>query len=174
MTSNPQPTLVVMAGLPGTGKSTLATALASDLQGIVLDKDRIRAALFPPNLIEYSTQQDDFCMEVLLQTAAYLISKAGGQWVFIDGRPFARQEQLQRVAQAAQDIGCRLRVILCQCSDETARQRLQEAHLAANRTWDLYHRIKKEFEPIQLEHRVIDTGSPLGLCVAAARDFLSQ
>jgi predicted kinase len=162
-----------MAGLPGTGKSTLATALASDLQGIVLDKDRIRAALFPPDLIEYSTQQDDFCMEVLLQTAAYLISKAGAQWVFIDGRPFARREHLQRVAQAAQDIGCRLRVILCQCSDETARQRLQEAHLAANRTWDLYHRIKEEFEPIQVEHRIIDTGLPMPLCVAAAREFLS-
>lgn len=172
MISKPLPTLVVMAGLPGTGKSTLATALAADFQGVVLDKDRIRAALFPADLIEYSTEQDDFCMEVLLQTAAYLVSNTGTRWVFVDGRPFARRKQLERVAQAAQEIGCRVRVVLCQCSDEIARQRLQEAHLAANRTWHLYQKLKKEFEPIQVEHRVIDTGQPLAVCVAAAREFL--
>jgi predicted kinase len=44
-----------MAGLPGTGKSTLARVLANDLGGVVLDKDVIRAALFPAALIEYSS-----------------------------------------------------------------------------------------------------------------------
>ena len=38
--------IVIMAGLPGTGKSTLARALAQRLAGAVLDKDEIRAALF--------------------------------------------------------------------------------------------------------------------------------
>ena len=40
--------IVIMAGLPGTGKSTLAQALAQRLPGAVLDKDAIRAALFEP------------------------------------------------------------------------------------------------------------------------------
>jgi adenylylsulfate kinase len=38
--------LIAMAGLPGTGKSTLANALANALGAAVLNKDRVRAALF--------------------------------------------------------------------------------------------------------------------------------
>ncbi len=34
--------LIVMVGLPGTGKSTLAKALARALPGLVLNKDRAR------------------------------------------------------------------------------------------------------------------------------------
>jgi len=67
--------IVIMAGLPGTGKSTLARALAQRLPGTVLDKDAIRAALFQPPHVEYSLAQDDFCQEIMLQTAAYLLAK---------------------------------------------------------------------------------------------------
>ena len=167
-------TLVVMAGLPGTGKSTLARALAAELGGVVLEKDQIRAALFPPELIEYSRSQDDFCMEVLLQTANYLINKAGAPWVFVDGRPFSRREQLERVRQAADEIGSRLKIILCQCSDETARARLQQPHVAANRSWDLYQKLKAKFEPIQFPHLLVDTERPLKDAVENALTFVRR
>ncbi len=49
-----------MAGLPGTGKSTLARTLAAKLNGVVLDKDLVRAAVFNEQWIEYSREQDDF------------------------------------------------------------------------------------------------------------------
>lgn len=166
--------LVVMAGLPVTGKSTLARALAAELGGVVLDKDQIRAALFPPELIEYSRRQDDFCMEVLLQTANYLISKAGAPWMFVDGRPFARREQLERVRQAANEIGCRLKIVLCQCLEESVRARLQQPHVAANRSWDLYQKLKAEFEPIELPHLLVDMERPLKDAVKNALKFLRR
>ena len=60
---------VIMAGLPGTGKTALAEALSKRLGGIVLSKDKVRAALFPPGAISYSGGQNDFCMSVLLMAA---------------------------------------------------------------------------------------------------------
>ena len=39
--------LIAMAGLPGCGKTALAQRLAERLKAVVLDKDTIRAALFP-------------------------------------------------------------------------------------------------------------------------------
>ena len=53
------PMVVIMAGLPGSGKSTVARALAERLPATVLDKDVIRAALFAPAHVEYSRVQDD-------------------------------------------------------------------------------------------------------------------
>ena len=67
--------LVLMAGLPGTGKSTLSRMLAAELGGTVIDKDQVRASLFAPPDIEYSTEQDDFCMAVMLKVAGYLLRK---------------------------------------------------------------------------------------------------
>ena len=78
--------IVIIAGLPGTGKSTLARALAQRLPGAVLDKDSIRASLFQPPYVEYSRLQDDFCQEIMLQTAAYLLSKHAELNVLLDGR----------------------------------------------------------------------------------------
>ena len=47
-------TWVLFAGLPGTGKSTLARAIAGRLGAAVLDKDRVRGALFPRGLTDYT------------------------------------------------------------------------------------------------------------------------
>jgi len=65
--------IVLMAGLPGTGKSTLARELVHRTQGALLSKDEIRAALFSPADIEYSVKQDDFVMEVMLGAARFLL-----------------------------------------------------------------------------------------------------
>jgi predicted kinase len=81
--------LILMAGLPGTGKSTLARALAADLGGTILNKDEIRAALFTPRDVEYSSEQDEFCMRVMLKVAGYLFRKDPGRKVFLDGRTFS-------------------------------------------------------------------------------------
>ena len=88
--------LILTAGLPGTGKSTLSRALATEFGGTVLDKDQIRAALFPAADIEYSTQQDDFCMAIMLKVAGYLFRKEPARRIFLDGRTFSSAYQLKR------------------------------------------------------------------------------
>lgn len=67
--------IIVMAGLPGTGKSTLARLLSQRLSAVVLDKDSVRAALFSSSDIEYSDAQDDFVVGVMLQVAEYHLKK---------------------------------------------------------------------------------------------------
>jgi predicted kinase len=165
--------MIVMAGLPGTGKTTLARALAERLSGIVLNKDEIRNALFPSAEIEYSTEQDDFCMEVMLQTAAYILGKNPGRQVFLDGRPFAKRYQIERVIAAATKLGQTFRIMECVCSEATARERLEAdrnagSHPAADRNISLYRRIKESFETITVDKSVIDTDLPLSTCLDTA------
>src|SRR5437899_7149397 len=116
--------LILMAGLPGTGKSTLSRALAAELGGTVLDKDAMRAALFPPSHIEYSTEQDEFVMRVMLKVAGYIFRKDPSRFVFLDGRTFSRRYQLNRATGYAEAISQPWRIIECVCREESARKRL--------------------------------------------------
>ena len=166
--------LILMAGLPGTGKSTLSRALAAELGGTVLDKDAIRAALFPPADIEYSTEQDEFCMRIMLKVAGYLLRKDPGRHIFMDGRTFSRSYQLDRATGYADAIGQPWRILECVCSEESARKRLESdtAHVAANRDFKLYLEVKARFEPIILPKTVIDTDESFDDCLRNAKATL--
>jgi adenylylsulfate kinase len=171
--------IVIMVGLPGTGKSTVARALAEQLPGVVLDKDSIRASLFPPSYLEYSLSQDDFCGEIMLQTAAYLLSKHPGTHVLLDGRTYSRQYQRDRVIEFSSQVGATWAILECVCSETTALGRITEAvtannHLAANRTPELYREIRKAWEPIVQPKLVIDTDDELEVCVERAVRYLTE
>ena len=169
--------IVLMAGLPGTGKSALAEALAGRLSGSVLSKDAIRHALFAPRDVEYSTEQDDFVMEVMLRAAERILQKHPDRHVFLDGRTFSRRYQIDRVTSAAKRWGQTWQILECICSDETARARLESQtgmgdHPAGNRSFALYLEIKQRFEPIALPKTVIDTEQPLNACLEQALQAL--
>lgn len=162
--------IILMAGLPGTGKSTLARALAERTAGCVLGKDEIRAALFAPDDIEYSTAQDDFCMEIMLQATGFLLRKNPERKVFLDGRTFSRRYQVDKVLEFAAETRQPLVILECTCSEESARRRLtlDPNHPARNRDFALYLEVKAHFEPITYRKTVIDTDQPLDDCIRQA------
>jgi predicted kinase len=164
--------IILMAGLPGTGKTTLARELARSTGGALVSKDEIRAALFSPEDIEYSVKQDDFVMEVILEAARCLLQSAPARRVFLDGRIFSRRYQIDRVLEFARELAQRWMIIECTCSDESARRRLDFErdllHPARNRTFALYLEVKARFEPIAYSKTLINTDEPLAQCVEQA------
>ncbi|HEY4900375.1 MAG TPA: AAA family ATPase [Terriglobales bacterium] len=166
---------VIMAGMPGTGKTALAKALAKRLDGVVLSKDEVRAALFPRRAITYSSGQDDFCMSVVLMAAQRIAADHTVPFVFLDGRTFSRTLHVKRVTRAAASIGADLSILHLHCPESLALERIKQdtaKHPAKNRDPLLYFLVKSYFEPITLPQLDVDTSRSLDECVEECAAYL--
>jgi predicted kinase len=170
-------TWVLFAGLPGTGKSTLARALAGPLDAAILDKDRVRSALFPAPLTDYSSKQDQVCMRAMLAAAAYLTELRRVPFIFFDGRTFSTHAQRDEVIQAAGGAGAPWRILHITCTDAVAEARLaavDPAHPAQNRDPALYRTIQQHFEPIQLPKLEVNTTLGVVRVLPAVEAYLKR
>jgi len=167
---------VIFAGLPGTGKSTLARALADRLGAAILDKDRVRGALFPDALTDYSAEQDQLCMRAMLEAAAYLTERRRVKYVFFDGRTFSTRGQIEEVLLAAEQAGARWRILHLTSADAVAEERLARndpGHPAKNRDLALYRSIQQHFEPILQPKLEVDTTLGVDGQLAAVEAYLA-
>jgi predicted kinase len=163
--------IIVMAGLPGTGKSSIAAEIAKALGAVVLSKDVVRAAAFPDAARDYTTAQDDLAMEMIYMALRYLQQHSPQTPIVIDGRTFSKHAQLARLLEVTASLGVEPRILECVCDDETAQRRLRSAHAsAANRDFELYRTLQREADPLTLERLTLDTGK-LSLADAVQRSL---
>jgi predicted kinase len=173
-------TMIAMAGLPGTGKSTLAEELARRFSAVVLSKDIIRAQLFSPDHIDFSREQDDLCMKIMFVLARHLLQSNPERAVIIDGRTFSKSYQVRQFLFEAESLNAKPLMIECICDEDVARERLDRAHQAGshpatNRTFQLYKELKEAAEAITIEHLVIDTSRELiEKCVERCLEYLKN
>ena len=123
--------LVLIGGLPGTGKTALADALASRLDATVLSSDRIRKELVglapaklaavPYGIGIYAPAVTEATYAELLRRAASLL--AHGETV-IAGASLASAEHRAAAAAAARSTDARLVQLHCTAPADLAAQRL--------------------------------------------------
>jgi adenylylsulfate kinase len=157
------PMIVVMAGLPGTGKSSIAAQLQKRFDALVLNKDEVRSKLFSKEKIDYSRGQDDLCMKVIYLVAECVLRANPEKTVIIDGRTFSKRYQVEQLLSHGSSLKVKPAIIECVCDDAVAKERLENdlrkgVHPAGNRTYRLYSALKANAEPITADRLVIDTG----------------
>ena len=110
----------------------------------MLDKDRIRAGLFPPSHVDYTPDQSDFCVDVMYRTAGWLLRRDHTSVVILNGCTYTRANQIVILRQMAADLDEPLRVIECTCDDQLALARIADDgnHPAGNRDAALYRELQ--------------------------------
>lgn len=171
--------LVVMAGLPGVGKSYLARALGAQLKADVLDRDEVRDAIFPPRDLDYSPEQNELASQVIYMVAEYILRRDKARVLILDGRPFSKRAQVQEVERLGERCGHLLRIVYCWAPEDVVQQRLDadlssSGNVAADRTMDKYRRIQRAFEPLGVDHLSVDTSQPLDDNISRVLHYLQM
>jgi len=178
------PTIVVVTGLSGTGKTTIARAIASELGLRVVSTDAVRHQLFGEQKQPSAYGQGAYSPEATARTYTELITQAHDLLrrdasVILDGT-FLQAAQREQTERLAQEAGARLVWIECTLPPELARIRLaercarQEGHSDA--TWET-HLQQREAQAALAASKpagrlVLDTSAPLADCALRACDWL--
>jgi predicted kinase len=152
---------VVLAGLPGSGKSTVAEGLRSRTGCVVLESDAIRALLFKRP--DYSADESRRLFAAIHEAIAALL--ADGASAVLDATNVAESERAP-LYEIAERAGARLILLQVTAPDREVRRRLglREANGGGASTANeiVYERMRSRVEAMQRPHRLVDTSKETG------------
>jgi predicted kinase len=151
-----RPFLIVISGLPGTGKSHFCRHLAQKLAAVILESDHLRRALFP--LPGYGAAES----ARLFRASHLLIERLlrDGIPVIFDATNLSQhyREKLYRIAE---HLDIKLVLVRVEAPPELVYQRLRERQgdpeTNSEADWAVYQRMRPKVQRIRRRHYAVDT-----------------
>jgi len=170
-----KPFLFITTGLVGTGKTTLAQALAGRLGLVVISSDITRKRLADIPVTEHRFEEFSwgiYSAEFSRMTYDRMFAEAGnilgeGDSVVIDAS-FIKAEERLKAKELAGENNADFMIIECTLEEESIRKRLAQRLAqgsASDGRWEIYKPQKQQFEPVAevepQKHVIIDTSKPV-------------
>ena len=145
--------IIIICGLPGVGKTTVAKELAPLLNAVILSTDKIRKELFSKPM--YGRRERRLIYDVMILLAKYL--DMVGINCILDAtftRESSRREIKKKLGLASKDI----HIIECICPEDIVLSRLrQRKNDYSDADFSVYRKMKRIYENVRGEHMTIDT-----------------
>lgn len=171
-----RPALVVLSGLPGSGKSTVANALCAQVDAALLQSDRLRKLLFP--VPAYTTEESERLFGAVHAAIERLLG--GGMPVILDATMLTERER-QPLAEIAAHTGARLILVWVEAPEREIRRRLaaraagvRGAYDVSDAGEDVYELMRARVEPIRSRHMRIRTDTDYAPAVAALARLITS
>lgn len=113
-------TVIVLAGVPGAGKTTLARAIVKRTGWSYLSRDDVRMAMFQPCAFTLEEKNSAFQAMLLALRTTLLLNRS----CIVEGMPFSRVGELESVMEISSDTGARLHTFLIDVPVEVAMSRV--------------------------------------------------
>lgn len=153
-----KPALVVVSGLPGTGKSYFCRQLAARYPLVILESDALRKVLF--SAPTHQEEENVRLFKALHGLIAELLSRGISLALDATNLEEKNREKLYRIAERAQ---AKLVMVQVKTAPEVVKQRLEERKQSKERPdsseadWYVYERMKPVEEKISRPHLVVNT-----------------
>ncbi len=160
--------LLVVAGLPGTGKSHFSRKLAEVTGAEIISSDSIRMKILRQRT--YSDEEKRMVYGKMAEDAKKAL--LSGKDVIADATFYLRKNR-KIMKNIAEETDSGFFVIQCTAPDEVVRKRMGEGRkYESEADFRIYLKIKKDFEPICGKHIVIDTTEDGDAILRKALDFI--
>ena len=179
-----RPCLVLVGGLPGTGKSRLAEDLAARAGLEWIRADAVRKELAGIDVHAsgkaavlggiYTKEWNDRTYGECLARAGAILARGGRALV---DASFKEEHRRLELVELARRMGARVRILVCSASAEVVRVRLAErGDDPSDADWTIYEHARRTWEPFGATTReligAIDTEGPHDVTVAHALEVL--
>lgn len=161
--------LLLFAGLPGTGKTTLADAYAAETGILHLNSDRLRAELGLRG--DYRPEAKQLVYDELLHQTRHALES--GKTVLVDST-FYKKEVRRPFEHLACECGVPLLWIETTASESALRERLGRPRPDSEADYAVYEKIRDQAEPLPDDRLVIHTDTePVTLAVQKIRQYVA-
>jgi predicted kinase len=145
--------IIIICGLPGVGKSTLAKNLAPMINATILSSDKIRKELFlNPTYTQFERK---LVYDVMIIVAKYLNEVKCN--CILDAT-FNREKARVEIREKLQLEDEQFQIIECFCPEEIVISRLKSRKDDySDATIEVYQKMKKIYEPVKVNHIIVDT-----------------
>ncbi|WP_405065638.1 ATP-binding protein [Kribbella sp. NBC_01510] len=169
--------VIAFTGLPGTGKSTLAEALATETGVPAFAGDWLLGALKPHGVPTGLSRPTFLAMYYDLLEALIKRQLMLGQSAIVDG--LIDDLVAERWQKTAAEYDARLDVIMCVCTDEVEHRRRLEGRTRGipgwhEVGWDHVERMRVEFPVLTHEHLTVDALDPVDGNLRLVRKYISR
>ncbi len=153
-----RPSLVVVSGLPGTGKSYFCRRLAERTPVVILESDALRKVIF--HLPTYSAEESSRLFETIHRLTADLLAR--GMTLVLDATNLGEFHR-ERLYHIAEQSGARLIVVQVCAPAQLVHQRLlgraarKDVWDNSDAGWQVYERMRTRAETIRRNHFKVDT-----------------
>lgn len=139
--------VVLVIGLPGSGKSFFAARLAELTGAVYISSDRIRKALD----LYYTREEKLMVYDEMLRQAEE--AATDGRQVVLDATFYTREirDVFTQVLQELEEVA----FIEVVADEELIRERLKKPREDSDANFEVYREIKEEWEPLRDEHLVL-------------------
>ncbi len=162
--------LVMVMGLPGSGKSFFAKALAKEIGATYLGSDELRKEL--GMMGNYSLDNKLTIYEEMFKRAKEI--HKSGKSVVLDGTFFLQQVR-DLVTFLTKSLSWKMNIIRIMADEELITKRLSKKREDSEADIEVYKKIKSEFEPILEEHLSIQSSdNNLKECLEKALQFIKS
>ncbi|OMP75189.1 MULTISPECIES: ATP-binding protein [unclassified Chitinophaga] len=159
--------VIIVTGLPGSGKSYLAVRLADELQAAYASSDRIRKKMIPNrtySVKEKESVYDEMCNRMVAAIQAE-------RDIVLDATFYRDSLREKFILEAGPES--QIRLIEVTAAESLIKERLGQKRADSEANFHVYQQLKAQYEPIHVPHlTLVSTNNNIGEMLDSALKYI--